>query len=106
MSNQGFVIALLTLDRFDSFSILYSVGDAGCLTPLLEQASILHSISDAEDRLSDIKGLFKSWYKSEKMKVIDAKILEVKVAPRVLKIYDRHGNPEKDSDFYSYIEQD
>lgn len=105
MSNQGFVVALLTLDRFDSFSILYLVGGGGCTTPLLERASILHSISDAKDHLNDIKRLFKDWHKSEKMKVIDAKILEVKVAPRVLKIYDRHGNSENDSDFYSYIAQ-
>ena len=92
MYKEGYIIALLTIDKEECLKILYY--KESYLTPYIDQASIFNTLKDATDQADYLNRKTQQWYENNKLRIIDIKILQIRTIPKIIKTYNTRGEEQ------------
>ena len=92
MYKEGYIIALLTINKKECLKILYY--KESYLIPYIDQASIFNTLKDATDQVDYLNRKTQQWYENNKLRIIDIKILQIRAIPKIIKTYNTRGEEQ------------
>lgn len=95
MYKEGYIIALLTINKKECLKILYY--KESYLIPYIDQASIFNTLKDATDQVDYLNRKTQQWYEwyeNNKLRIIDIKILQIRTIPKIIKTYNTRGEEQ------------
>lgn len=92
MYKEGYIIALLTINKEECLKIFYY--KESYLIPYIDQASIFNTLKDATDQVKYLNRKTQQCYENSKLRIIDIKILQIRTIPKIIKTYNTRGEEQ------------